>query len=90
MNDLAIINDAIVIKEVFGTFAILDKFEVYDIPSVIEFATIVYNYTNMQRILNENRKIQPREVKASESVVKPQLEGSKPSGGTKEKGNSAE
>jgi len=57
MNDLAIIDNAIVIKEVFGTFAVLDQFEVEEIPSIIEFATIVYNYTKMQRILNENRKI---------------------------------
>jgi len=53
MNDLRVIDDAIVIKEVFGSFKILDEFEPWDIPSVLQFARIVYNYTKMQKLINE-------------------------------------
>ena len=53
MNDLRIIDDAIVIKEVFGSFKILDEFEPWEIPEIIKFARIVYNYTNMQKILED-------------------------------------
>jgi hypothetical protein len=53
MDDLAIIDKSIVIKEVFGSFSILDQFDVCDIPQVIKFATIVYNYSMMQKKLDE-------------------------------------
>lgn len=52
MNNLQTIDNAIVIKEVFGSFKILDEFEPWEIPSIIQFARIVYNYTKMQN-LNE-------------------------------------
>ena len=51
MNNLQRIDDAIVIKEVFGSFKILDEFDSWDIPSVIQFAKIVFNYTKMQNLL---------------------------------------
>jgi|ADurb_Total_1113_FD_contig_111_71245_length_2266_multi_3_in_0_out_0_3 hypothetical protein len=55
MNDLKTIDDAIVIKEVFGSFKILDEFEPWDIPSIIDFARIVYNYTKMEKLLDETK-----------------------------------
>ena len=51
MNNLKIINDMIVIKEVFGSFKILDEFETWDIPEIIKFAQIVYNYNKMINVL---------------------------------------
>ena len=48
MNKLQIIDNAIVIKDVFGSFKVLDDIEPWDIPAVIQFARIVYNYTKMQ------------------------------------------
>ncbi len=57
MNKLQIIDNAIVVKEVFGSFKILDEFEPWDIPEVIKFAKIVYNYTKMSNILNKNNSL---------------------------------
>lgn len=57
MNDLRVIDDAIVIKEVFGSFKILDEFEPWDIPSVLQFARIVHNYTKMQNLLTKNNSL---------------------------------
>jgi hypothetical protein len=53
MNKLQIIDNAIVIKEVFGSFKILDEFEPWDIPEVIQFARIVYNYNKMLKLHDE-------------------------------------
>lgn len=47
-------DNAIVIKDVFGSFQILDEMEPWDIPEVISFAKIVFNYKKMQDLLNEN------------------------------------
>jgi len=52
MNNLQKIDDAIVIKEVFGSFKILDEFEPWDIPSVLQFARIVYNYKKIISLIN--------------------------------------
>lgn len=54
MNNIKIMDNAIAIKRAFGSFAILDKFEVYDLPEVIQFAKIVSNYLGMQEIMNKN------------------------------------
>lgn len=53
MNDLQIINNAIAIKRAFGSFAVLDQFEEYEIPEIIKFAKIVSNYLMMQDKLDE-------------------------------------
>lgn len=53
MNKLQIIDNAIVIKDVFGSFKILDEFEPWEIPEIIQFARIVFNYKAMQEKLNE-------------------------------------
>ena len=53
MNKLEIIDNAIVIKEVFGSFKILDEFEPWDIPEVIQFARIVFNYQKMTNLIKE-------------------------------------
>ena len=55
MNELQIINNSIAIKETIG-FKILDEFEVVDIPNVIKFCNIVYNYLKMSEV-NEREKI---------------------------------
>ena len=52
MNNLQKIDDAIVIKEVFGSFKILDEFEPWDIPEIIKFARIVYNYKKIISLIN--------------------------------------
>ena len=57
MNDLRVIDDAIVIKEVFGSFKILDEFEPWDIPLAPQFARIVHNYTKMQNLLTKNNSL---------------------------------
>lgn len=54
MNNIQIMDNAIAIKRAFGSFAILDNFEVYDLPEVIEFAKIVSNYLGMQEKMNKN------------------------------------
>lgn len=51
MNTLRQIDDAIIIKEVFGSFKVLDDIEPWDIPAVIQFARIIYNYTKIQNTL---------------------------------------
>jgi len=53
MNKLQIIDNAIVIKEVFGSFKILDEIEPWDIPEVIQFARIVFNYQKMTNLIKE-------------------------------------
>ena len=53
MNKLQIIDNAIVIKDVFGSFKILDEFEPWEIQEIIQFARIVLNYKAMQEKLNE-------------------------------------
>jgi len=57
VNKLQVIDNAIVVKEVFGRFKILDEFEPWDIPEVIQFARIVFNYTNMQNLLTKNNSL---------------------------------
>jgi hypothetical protein len=49
-----IMDNAIIIKDVFGSHKILDEFEPWDIPAVIEFAKIVFNYKAINESLNEN------------------------------------
>jgi len=53
MNDLDIINEHIIIRETIG-YEALNNFEVHDIPSVINFLTIVYNYQKMMNNYGKN------------------------------------
>ena len=53
MNNLQVIDNAIVIKEVFGSFKILDEIDTLDIPEVIQFARIAYNYKMMSEKIEE-------------------------------------
>jgi len=53
MNDLQVIDNAIVIKEVFESFKIFDEFEPWEIPSILQFAKIVHNYKVMSEKLDE-------------------------------------
>lgn len=53
MSDLQRIDDAIAIKRAFGSFAILDEFEEWEIPSIIQFARIISNYLMMQEKIKE-------------------------------------
>ena len=55
MNELEIITGNMHVKDAFGSFAILDKVEIVDHPSIYHFARIVSNYLKMQRI-GEKRK----------------------------------
>ena len=40
------------IKEAFGSYAILDKVEIWDQSAIYKFARIVSNYLKMQKIKN--------------------------------------
>jgi len=50
MSHLDIIDEHIVIRETIGYEGIKD-IEVYDLPEVLNFLKIVFNYQRMQRLL---------------------------------------
>lgn len=58
MNALQTIDEHIIIRETVGYNGIKDV-EVYDLPSVLEFLKIVYNYQRMNRLINEDEHICP-------------------------------
>jgi hypothetical protein len=66
--EMHIINNNECIKEAFGSYAILDQFEVWEQPVIYQFAKIVSNYLKMQSKLEE-LKSNSGEVKATKSVV---------------------
>ena len=47
-NDLDIITQNEAIKTAFGSFEILDEFEVWEHPDIYRFAKIVANYLKMK------------------------------------------
>ena len=49
MKSLEIIDHHIVIRETVG-YDFINKIEVHDLPEVIKFLTIVYNYTRMKDV----------------------------------------
>lgn len=53
MNDIQIITNNEPIKTAFGSYAILDQFEVWEHPTVYKFAKIISNYLAMQEKLKE-------------------------------------
>ena len=55
-GDMFIINHNSDIKEAFGSYAILDQFEVWEQPAIYQFARIVANYVKMQKKLEEINK----------------------------------
>lgn len=55
LNPLEIMDQHIVIRETVGYEGIKD-IEVYDLPQVIDFLQIVYNYNKMQNILKESNQ----------------------------------
>ena len=56
MKDINIIVQNEAIKTAFGSYAILDKFEVWEHPAIYQFAKIVSNYMKMQKKLDEINK----------------------------------
>jgi len=52
MNELQIIDNSIAIKETIG-FKFLDGIDVIDIPNVIKFCNIVYNYMKMSEVISK-------------------------------------
>ena len=52
-NPLELMDEHIVIRDTIGYEGIKD-IEVYDLPQVIEFLIIVWNYTKMCNILKEH------------------------------------
>jgi len=50
MKKLAIVDDHLAFKAVFGGFAVLDEIDVVDHPEVLEFAKTVANYVKMKEI----------------------------------------
>lgn len=56
-GDMFIINHNSDIKDAFGSYAILDQFEVWEQPAIYNFARIVSNYLKMQKKIEEVNKI---------------------------------
>ena len=56
IDDMFIINHNSDIKDAFGSYAILDQFEVCDHPAIYQFARIVTNYLKMQHAIEELEK----------------------------------
>ena len=54
-DEMFIINHNDDIKEAFGSYAILDQFEVWEQPAIYQFARIVSNYMKMQKKLEETK-----------------------------------
>ena len=48
MKALELIEEHLIIRETVG-YALLDKVEIQDIPAVMDFLKIVYNYKRMKR-----------------------------------------
>jgi hypothetical protein len=55
MNALEIIDEHMIIRNTIGYDGIKD-IEVYDLPDVLVFFKIVYNYMRMKSILDESKK----------------------------------
>jgi len=53
MNNIQIITNNEPIKTAFGSYAILDQFEVWEHPAIYQFAKIVSNYLMMTKKLEE-------------------------------------
>jgi len=47
----------IVMKDVFGSFDILNDIEYEDLPAVYQFAKIILNYTKMTEALKELKNV---------------------------------
>jgi len=52
-DEMFIINHNDDIKDAFGSYTILDQFEVWEQPAIYQFARIVSNYMKMIRKLEE-------------------------------------
>jgi hypothetical protein len=58
INALQTIDQHIVIRETIGYEGIAN-IEVYDLPQVLDFLQIVYNYQRMNRLIKEDEHICP-------------------------------
>jgi hypothetical protein len=52
-NPLEIMDQHIIIRDTIGYESIKD-IEIYDLPQIIEFLTIIWNYTIMSNLIKEN------------------------------------
>ena len=52
-RDWELIDFHMIMKDVFGSFDILNDIKSEDLPAVYQFAKIAWNYTKMNRILKE-------------------------------------
>lgn len=52
MKHLDIIDEHIIIRETIGYDA-LKNIEIYDLPAVLEFLNIVYNYNKLVKLSND-------------------------------------
>jgi hypothetical protein len=55
MNDIEIIDEHIIIRETIGYDGIKDV-ELWDLPAVLQFLKVVYNYQKMVAIENKNNQ----------------------------------
>lgn len=54
MNDLNIIDHHLIIRETVG-YEILNEVDIFDMPKVMQFLTIMYNYNRMKRVAKEEK-----------------------------------
>lgn len=55
MNHIDIIDEHLIIRETVG-YEVLNQVPIEDMPKVMEFLKIVYNYNRMKRVVEENRE----------------------------------
>lgn len=55
MNHIDIIDEHSIIRETVG-YEVLNQVPIEDMPKVMEFLKIVYNYNRMKRVVEENRE----------------------------------
>ena len=51
MKNLEIIDEHLIIRETVG-YSILNKIDIEDIPEIINFLKIVFNYNKMKKLLD--------------------------------------
>ena len=55
MNHIDIIDEHLIIRETVG-YEVLNQVPIEDMPKVLEFLKIVYNYNRMKRVVKDNKE----------------------------------
>lgn len=56
MKDYELLDFHMVIKDVYGSFKILDTIDAVDMPAFYQFSKIVWNYINMKEKLDQEEE----------------------------------